>query len=92
MPDERQRTRKIPALLAHAETRVALVAAAALLIQAVVAKNILDVDLDYFSQFAALWVFIVFLISDRRDRQTEVGFMAAIVAVTAAVLLLYAVW
>jgi hypothetical protein len=91
-PDERQRQPRLSALLAHAETRVALVTALALLVQAAIAKNVIEVELDYWSQFAALWVFIVFLIGDRRDRRTELGFMAAIIAVTVAVLVLYAVW
>lgn len=73
------------------ETRVALVAGLALIAQAVVAKNVLDVELDFGSQFAALWVFIVFSISDKRGRLAELAFMATIVAVTAAVLALYAV-
>jgi hypothetical protein len=77
--------------MARAETRVALVAALALVVQAVLAKNVLEVELDYWSQFAALWVFIVFLIGEQRDRRAELGYIAAIVAVTAAVLLLYAV-
>lgn len=90
--DPRQRRKRLPALLAHTETRVALVTALALVVQAALAKNVLEVELDYWSQFAALWVFIVFLISDQRDRRAELCFIAAIVAVTAAVLVLYAVW
>jgi hypothetical protein len=77
--------------LSKPETRVALVAALALIVQAVVAKNVLDVELDFVSQFAALWVFIVFLISDERGRLAELGTMAVIVAVTCAVMALYAV-
>lgn len=88
--DQRQRRNRIPALLARAEVRVALVTATALIAQAVIAKNVLEVELDYLSQFAALWVFIVFLISEQRDRAAELGFIAAIAAVTAAVLALYA--
>jgi hypothetical protein len=75
----------------HPQTRVAIVAALALLVQAVLAKNVLDVELDFVSQAAALWVFIVYLISDDRSRLAELGAMAAIVVVTAAVLTLYAV-
>jgi hypothetical protein len=70
-------------------TRVALVAALALVIQAVLAKNVLDVELDFGSQFSALWVFIVYQVSNDRSRLAELGAMAVIVAVTAAVLLLY---
>jgi hypothetical protein len=38
--------------------------------EAVVAKEVLDVSLDYFSQLAALWVFIAYLVTDRHDRAT----------------------
>jgi hypothetical protein len=78
--------------LVKPETRVALVAAIALILEAVVAKNVLEVELDYASQFAPLWVFIVFLITEERGRVAELGAIAVIVAVTTAVLALYAVW
>jgi hypothetical protein len=77
--------------LSKPETRVAVVTAVALIVQAVIAKNVLDVELDFASQFAALLVFIVFLITNERGRLAELGTMAVIVAVTAAVLALYAV-
>ncbi len=78
------------AALRHAEVRVALIAAAALMVQAVIAKNVIDVQLDYISQNAALWVFIVFLIGGLRDRVAELAASAAIVVVTVAVLTFYA--
>ena len=74
-----------------AQVRVALVTALALMVQAVLAKNVLDVELDFISQFAALWVFIVFQLSGRYDRLAELATDAAIILVTAAVLTLYAV-
>jgi hypothetical protein len=73
-----------------AQVRVALVTAVALLVQAVLAKNVLDVELDFISQFSALWVFIVFQLTGRNDRLAELGADAVIVLVTAAVLILYA--
>jgi hypothetical protein len=69
---------------------VSLVVAACLLVEAVVAKEVLDVSLDYFSQLAALWVFIAYLVTDRHDRSAARAFALAAVAVTAAVLGLYA--
>jgi hypothetical protein len=81
----------LPQALGDAEVRVALVTAVALMVQAVLAKSVLDVELDFISQFAALWVFIAFQVSGRRDRVAEFGADAAIVLVTAAVLILYAV-
>jgi hypothetical protein len=76
--------------LGDAQVRLALLTALALLVQAVLAKNVLDVQLDIMSQLAALWVFVVFQLSGLRDRTAEFGFGAAIVFVTAAVLALYA--
>jgi hypothetical protein len=78
--------------LTKPEIRVALVTAIALVLQAVLAKNVFEVELDYGSQFAALWVFIVYLIAGDRGRFAERGTMVTIVAVTAAVLALYTVW
>jgi hypothetical protein len=69
---------------------VALVAAACLLIEAVVARNVIEVELDYFSQFAPLWIFIAYLVSGLRDRTSKIAFIAVIILATAAVLVLYA--
>jgi hypothetical protein len=78
-------------VLGDPQVRVALLTAAALVVQAVVAKNVLDVELDFASQYGALWVFLVFLLSGKRDRVSELGTDAVIVLVTVAVLALYAV-
>ncbi len=75
----------------HPLITVALVAAACLLVEAVIAKNVIDVELDFFSQFAPLWIFIAYLVSGLRDRRSEIAFVAATVLATAAVLILYAV-
>lgn len=72
------------------EVWVALVTAVALLIQAIIAKNVLDEELDVISQNAPLWVFIVFLLSGERGRAAEIGTAITVVAVSAAVLGLYA--
>lgn len=82
---------RISRALGDAQVRLALLTAAALMVQAVLAKNVLDVTLDFVSQFAVLWVFIVFQLSGLRDRRSELAFAAAVVFVTAAVLALYAV-
>ena len=83
--------RGISRAVADPQIRIALLAAVALIVQAVVAKNVLDVRLDVMSQYAALWIFIAFQLSGLRDRTAELAFAAAIVGVTAAVLSLYAV-
>ena len=70
---------------------VSLVAAACLLVEAVIAKNVLDVELDFFSQLAAMWIYIAFLVSGLRDRTSEIAFIVVIILATAAILVLYAV-
>jgi hypothetical protein len=60
--------------LQASEVRVALVAAACLLVEAVLAKNVLDVHLDAFSQLAGMWVWLVYvLVGVWRRRTTYLG-------------------
>ncbi len=70
---------------------VSLVAAGCVLVEAVVAKNVLDVELDFFSLLAPMWIFIAYLVSGLRDRTSEIAFIAVIIVATAAILVLYAV-
>jgi hypothetical protein len=72
------------------QVRVALVTALCLIVEAVVAKNVLGVELDWFSQLAPFWVFIAYMVSGLRDRASEIWFTVAIVGTTVAVLTLYA--
>ncbi len=80
----------LPGVLQHSEVRVALIAAACLLAEAVIAKNVLDVHLDVLSQLAAMWVWLAYTLIGRRDRTAELAAMCAAVLATAAVLLVYA--
>lgn len=79
-----------PAVFADPQVRVAIVTAVALLAQAVIAKNVLDVKLDFFSQFAAFWVFIVFEVAGVRSRTVELLTSLVIVLVAVGVLLVAA--
>ena len=72
------------------QVRLALVTAVCLVVEAVLAKNVLDVELRVLAQFAPLYVFTASLVSGLRDRRSELSFTVAIVATSAAVLLLYA--
>ena len=72
------------------EVLLSLVVAACLLVAAVVAKNVLEVELDFFSQFVALWVYIAYLVTGLRDRESSIAFAFAAIGATAAVLVLYA--
>jgi hypothetical protein len=76
--------------LGDSQVRVALVTAVCLLVEAVIAKNVIDVNLGFVSQFAPFWVFIAYLVSGLRDRASEISFTVAIVVTTVAVLVLYA--
>lgn len=73
------------------QVRVSLVAAACLLVEAVIAKNVIDVELDFFTQLAPMWIFIAYQVSGLRDRRSEIAFIAVIILATAAILVLYAV-
>jgi hypothetical protein len=73
------------------QVMVSLVAAACVLVEAVIAKNVIDVELDFFIQLAPIWIFIAYLVSGLRDRATEIAFIAVIILTTAAILVLYAV-
>jgi hypothetical protein len=70
---------------------VSLVAAVCLLAEAVVAKNVIDVQLDIFSQLAPMWIFVAYMATGLRDRASEIAFIAVIILTTAAILVLYAV-
>jgi hypothetical protein len=72
------------------QVRVGLLAAAALLVEALLAKTVLDLQLNFFAQLAALWIFVVYKLSGRRDRLSETAASVAVVVVTATVLLGYA--
>jgi hypothetical protein len=73
------------------QVTVALVAAACLFVEAVIARNVIDVELDFISQFAALWIYIAYLVSGLRDRTSTIAFIAVMTLATAATLVLYAV-
>jgi len=79
-----------PRALQESEVRVAIVAAVCLLVEAIVAKNVLGVRLDVISQLAAMWVWLAYTIVGRGDRVAELLAMAASVLVTVAVLVVYA--
>jgi len=73
------------------QVMVSLVAAACVLVEAVIAKNVIDVELDFVVQLAPIWIFVAYLVSGLRDRTSEIAFIAALILTTAAILVLYAV-
>jgi hypothetical protein len=79
-----------PHVFHESEVRFAIVAALCLLIEAIVAKNVLNVHLHVISQFAAMWVWLAYTLVGRRDRVAERTAIASAILATAAVLVVYA--
>ena len=74
------------------EIKVALVTAACILGMAIITKNVLNVQLDFISQYAPSWVFIVYIITRGQAKKYSheaLYWSIAIMAVTIAVLALY---
>lgn len=72
------------------QVRVGLLSAGALLVEILLMKFVLDVNPSLFVLLGPLWVFSVYKVSGRRDRISAVVASIAVVLVTAAVLLAYA--
>jgi hypothetical protein len=81
---------RLSGVLENPQVRVALLTAVALLVEVVLAKNVLDVSLNFFSMLAPFWVFTVYQVTGRRDRMSAIVASIAVVSATAAVLLVYA--
>ena len=86
-PSHHAPSRRLRGLVENPQLRVALLTAAALLVEVVVAKNVLDVDLNFFSMLAPFWVFTAYQVSGRRGRTSELVASITVVLVTAVVLL-----
>lgn len=78
------------------DLKVSLVTAICLLALAIVSKNVLRVQLDFISLYGPVWVYIAYIAT--RDKQKEsktcgspLFWSLAIIFVTLAILLLYAV-
>jgi hypothetical protein len=72
------------------EIKVALVTAACIIIMAVISKS-LSLQLDFVSQYAPSWTFIIYIITreQAKCKHDTLYWSIAIVAVTAMVLALY---
>ena len=78
------------------EVKVSLVTAACILALAVISKNVIHAELDFISQYAPLWMFIIYLITRQRAEKSRSGrntllWSLAIVLITALVLVVYAI-
>jgi hypothetical protein len=80
---------RLAGMLHDAYVRVALLTGTALLVEAVLAKAVLDVQLNFFAQFAPLWVLLAFRVSGQRGRRAEIVASVCVIAMTVGVLLVY---
>jgi hypothetical protein len=74
------------------EIKVSLVTAVCILILAIVSKNVLNIQLDFISQYGPSWMFIIYIITrgqKQKCRHETFYWSLAIIAVTALVLILY---
>jgi hypothetical protein len=72
------------------EIRIAAVVAACLIVEAFVAKNVMDVTVNIVAFLAPLWVFAVSLAWPTKDKAFEIGTMLLAAGATAGVLIFYA--
>ena len=72
------------------QIRVAVVVAACLIAEAIVAKNVLDVKVNIVALLAPLWVFAVSQAWPTKDKAFEIATMLLAIGSTAGVLVFYA--
>jgi hypothetical protein len=82
--------RRLPGVLANPHVRVGLLTVAALLVEAVLARTVLDVEIAFFALLAPFFVFTAYKVSGQRGRTAEIVASVAVVVATAAVMLVYA--
>jgi hypothetical protein len=72
------------------QIRIAAVVAGCLIVEAIVAKNVMDVTVDIVAFLAPLWVFAVSQAWPAKDRAFEIATMVLAIGATAGVLTFYA--
>jgi hypothetical protein len=77
-------------VLASAQVRVGLLTLAALAVEVVLARTVLDVELNFFALLAPFFVFTAYKVSGQRGRTAEMVASVAVVVAAATVLLVYA--
>lgn len=73
---------------------VSLVTGVCILARAVVSNYLLDVELDFDSQYGPVWIYIVYVIGRdeaRRSQRSTLLWSATIVIATLAILVVYAI-
>jgi len=79
-----------PSRAGRAQLRIAIVVSACLIVEAVVAKNVMDVTINIVAFLAPLWVFAVSQAWPTKEKAFEVATMVLAMAATAGVLIFYA--
>ena len=72
------------------QVRVGLIMIAAVLVEVVLARTVLDVKLNFFALLAPFFVFTAYKVSGERGRTAEIVASAGVVVAAAVVLLVYA--
>jgi hypothetical protein len=72
------------------QIRIAIVVAACLIIEAIVAKNVMHVKVNIVALLAPLWVFAVSQAWSPKDKASEIATMIFAIGATAGVLVFYA--
>lgn len=72
------------------QIRLAVVVAACLIVEAIVAKNVMHVKINFVLQLTPLWVFAVSQAWSTRDKASEIATMILAIGATAGVLVFYA--
>jgi hypothetical protein len=73
------------------QIRIAVVVTACLIVEAIVAKNVLDVTTNIVAFLAPLWVFAVSQAWPTKDKVFEIATMLLAIGATAGVLIFYAI-
>ncbi|KXA94866.1 hypothetical protein AKJ36_02100 [candidate division MSBL1 archaeon SCGC-AAA259I07] len=73
------------------EVKVSLVTAVCVLALAIISKNILQVELDFITQYGPVWLFITYIITRGKEKSSgkPLIWSATIIIVTIAILFLY---
>ncbi len=72
------------------QVRIAVVVAACLIVEAIVAKNVMDVTVNIVAFLAPLWVFAVSQAWPTKNKASEIATMILAIGATAGVLVFYA--
>ncbi|MDI6886490.1 MAG: hypothetical protein QMD22_09185 [archaeon] len=78
------------------EVKVALVTAVCILGLAVLSKYVINVELDFISQYGPVWMFMVYVITKEKAKKSKICcttlfWSLTIILVTVAILVIYAI-